>query len=346
MALKPVRFVDVSVRDAPQSLWATRITNEMIMPFAGRMDEMGFDWIDLEGGATFDVCVRYLKEDPWERMRLMAERATKTPLNIWTRGQSLFTFEFFPDDIVDLTIRRMAANGMHRHTFYDTLGDVRNIELAIKTTKEVGMHCCAGFSYTLSPVHTVGDQICEAILLHQEVSKEEARARAVDMLATDHAPHQPDEKTDPDIWKCDCGFPGVETAVPLMLTQVNAGRMTINQYVRWSSFNPARAWGLYPRKGAIQAGADADFAIVDLDRAATIDQERLHSKSHIAPWHGHDVKGVPVHTIVRGRVVARDGELVGEPGWGRPVPQQMPPAAPRNVDKTSAAIVRPPLAAE
>jgi oxaloacetate decarboxylase (Na+ extruding) subunit alpha len=154
MGLKPVRFVDVSVRDAPQSLWATRITNEMIMPFAGRMDEMGFDWIDLEGGATFDVCVRYLKEDPWERMRLMAERATKTPLNIWTRGQSLFTFEFFPDDIVDLTIRRMAANGMHRHTFYDTLGDVRNIELAIKTTKEVGMHCCAGFSYTLSPVHT------------------------------------------------------------------------------------------------------------------------------------------------------------------------------------------------
>ena len=154
MGLKPVRFVDVSVRDAPQSLWATRITNEMIMPFAGRMDEMGFDWIDLEGGATFDVCVRYLREDPWERMRLMAERATKTPLNIWTRGQSLFTFEFFPDDIVDLTIRRIAANGMHRHTFYDTLGDVRNIELAIKTTKEVGLHCCAGFSYTLSPVHT------------------------------------------------------------------------------------------------------------------------------------------------------------------------------------------------
>ena len=169
---------------------------------------------------------------------------------------------------------------------------------------------------------------------------------AIDMMATDHAPHQPDEKTQPDIWKCDCGFPGVETAVPLMLTQVNAGRMTINQYVRWSSFNPARAWGLYPRKGAIQTGADADFAIVDLDQSATIDQARLHSKSHIAPWHGHDVRGMPVCTIVRGRVVARDGELVGEPGWGRPVPQEMPPATPRNVDKTSAAIVRPALAAE
>jgi oxaloacetate decarboxylase alpha subunit len=153
-AMKEVKFVDVSVRDAPQSLWATRITNQMIMPFAARMDEMGFDWIDLEGGAVFDVCVRYLKEDPWERMRLMAERVTKTPLNIWTRGQSLFTFEFFPDDIVDLTIRRMAANGIRRHTFNDALGDVRNIELAIRTTKEVGLHCCAAFSYTLSPVHT------------------------------------------------------------------------------------------------------------------------------------------------------------------------------------------------
>ena len=153
-AMKEVRFIDVSVRDAPQSLWATRITNEMIMPFAARMDEMGFAWIDLEGGAVFDVCVRYLLEDPWERMRLMAERVRRTPINIWTRGQSLFTFDFFPDDIVDLTIRRIAANGMHRHTFYDVLGDVRNIELAIRTTKEVGLHCCAGFSYTLSPVHT------------------------------------------------------------------------------------------------------------------------------------------------------------------------------------------------
>ncbi|MBH61296.1 MAG: carboxylase [Alphaproteobacteria bacterium] len=152
--MKEVKFVDVSVRDAPQSLWATRITNEMIMPYAARMDEMGFDWIDLEGGAIFDVCVRYLQEDPWERMRLMTERCSRTPLNIWTRGQSLFTFDFFPDDIVDLTIRRMAANGMHRHTFYDTLGDVRNIELAIKATKEIGLYCCAGFAYALSPVHT------------------------------------------------------------------------------------------------------------------------------------------------------------------------------------------------
>ena len=154
MGMKEVEFIDVSVRDAPQSLWATRITNEMIMPYASRMDEMGFASIDLLGGATFDVCVRYLREDPWERMRLMVERVTRTPLNVWTRGQSLFTFEYFPDDVVDLTIRRIAANGIKRHTFYDALGDVRNIELAIKSTRAAGMHVCAGFAYTLSPVHT------------------------------------------------------------------------------------------------------------------------------------------------------------------------------------------------
>ena len=168
----------------------------------------------------------------------------------------------------------------------------------------------------------------------------------VDMLATDHAPHQPEEKTSPNIWQCDCGFPGIETAVPLMLTEVNGGRMTINDYVRWSSFNPAKAWGLYPRKGALQVGSDADIVIIDMDRATTIDQERLHSKSLISPWHGRDVRGLPLYTIVRGRVVARDGELVGEPGWGRHAPQEMPPAAPRNLDKTSAAIMRPAVAAE
>ncbi|MSP67701.1 MAG: pyruvate carboxylase subunit B [Alphaproteobacteria bacterium] len=149
-----VRFIDVSVRDAPQSLWATRITNDMILPFAGRMDEMGFAWIDLVGGAVFDVCVRYLHEDPWERMRLMAQRVKRTPLNVWTRGQSIFTFEFFSDDIVELAIQRYAANGMKRHTFYDSLNDIRNIELAVKATKAAGLYCCAGFSYTISPVHT------------------------------------------------------------------------------------------------------------------------------------------------------------------------------------------------
>ena len=152
--MKSVKVIDVTLRDGQQSLWATRMTNAMFLPYVHRMDEMGFDWIDLVGGAVFDVCVRYLREDPWRRMRLAAERVTKTPLNVWTRGQSLFTFEFFPDDIVELTIRRCAANGMARYTCYDALNDVRNIELSIRVARESGMFASGHLVYTVSPVHT------------------------------------------------------------------------------------------------------------------------------------------------------------------------------------------------
>lgn len=164
----------------------------------------------------------------------------------------------------------------------------------------------------------------------------------VDMIATDHAPHTPAEKTRNDIWAVDCGFPGVETQMPAMLTQVNAGRMSINDYVRWSAFNPAKAWGLYPRKGAIQAGADADLALIDLGREWTIDDAMTQSRSKISPWHGREVKGLPVHTIVRGRFVMRDRALMPETeGHGRSVHaiQDMPPPDIRNADKTMKAIL-------
>ena len=99
----------------------------------------------------------------------------------------------------------------------------------------------------------------------------------IDVIATDHAPHSPEEKTRNDIWTVDCGFPGVETQMPLMLTEVNAGRFNICDYVRWSAVNPAKIWGLYPRKGVIQPGADADIAIVDLAREWSIDDAKLQS---------------------------------------------------------------------
>ena len=166
----------------------------------------------------------------------------------------------------------------------------------------------------------------------------------IDMIATDHAPHLPDEKSHRSIWQCECGFPGVETQMRVMLTEVNRGRITLNQYVRWTAVNPAHAWGLYPRKGVLQPGADADIVIVDMERRETIDQEALHSRSRISPWHGRTVQGVPLCTIVRGAVVMRDGDVVGAPGWGRPVQQRMPRARPRNTDKTSAAICSTPAA--
>ena len=179
---------------------------------------------------------------------------------------------------------------------------------------------------------------------HDEGLWQGLRDGIIDMIATDHAPHLPEEKSHANIWHCACGFPGVETQMPLMLTQVNGGRMSINKYVEWASVNPAKAWSLYPRKGVLQVGSDADIVIVDLEREATIDREMLHSKSHVSPWHGVAVKGVPIATIVRGRVVMQGGELIGEPGWGRPVVQDIPAPAPSNVDQTSAAIVRRPEA--
>jgi dihydroorotase len=164
----------------------------------------------------------------------------------------------------------------------------------------------------------------------------------IDLIATDHAPHTPEEKTRNDIWAVDCGFPGVETQMPLMLTAVNASRMSICDYVRKSSFNPAKIFGLYPRKGAIELGSDADLAIVDLSRNHTLDDAALHSRSKISPFNGRRVQGLPLHTLVRGRFVMKDRVLVdGMQGWGRSVHkiQRMPPPAPRNTDLTMQAIV-------
>jgi dihydroorotase len=166
----------------------------------------------------------------------------------------------------------------------------------------------------------------------------------VDMIATDHAPHSPEEKTRNDIWSVDCGFPGVETQMPLMLTEVANGRYSISDYVRWSAANPAKVWGLYPRKGVIAPGADADITVVDLGRAWTIDDAKIQSRAKISPWHGRGVKGLPLHTLVRGRFVMRDRKLMPDArGWGRSVHtiQRMPPPAVRHADETMAAIVPP-----
>lgn len=170
---------------------------------------------------------------------------------------------------------------------------------------------------------------------------EALRDGTIDMIATDHAPHTPEEKHQEDIWEADCGFPGVETQMPLMLTAVNQGQISLNDYVRLTAVNPAKTWGLYPRKGCIIPGADADLAIVDMRQTATIEREKLHSvQARVTPFHGHAVVGLPVHTLVRGRFVMRDRQLItAAKGHGQSVKplQQMPPAVVRNADKTLAA---------
>ena len=165
----------------------------------------------------------------------------------------------------------------------------------------------------------------------------------VDVIATDHAPHSPEEKTRNDIWTVDCGFPGVETQMPIMLTEAAAGRFSVCDYVRWSAASPAKIWGLYPRKGVIQPGAEADIAIVDINREWTIDDAKLQSRSKITPFHGRRMKGLPIHTLVRGRFVMRDRVLARDTrGWGRSVHtiQRLPPPRPQNTDQTMQAILR------
>jgi dihydroorotase len=167
----------------------------------------------------------------------------------------------------------------------------------------------------------------------------------IDMIATDHAPHAPEEKTRANIWDCDCGFPGVETQMPLMLTEVNRGRARLMDYVRWSAVNPAKAWGLYGTKGVIAPGAHADIAFVDLERSGVLSQGRLQSISKISPWHGRSVQGYPLHTLLRGRFVMRDGKLVTDAaGWGRTVKnvQRMPTAAPRNTEHYIGSVLQTP----
>jgi len=167
----------------------------------------------------------------------------------------------------------------------------------------------------------------------------------LDMIATDHAPHTPEEKMRESIWACDCGFPGVETQMPLMLTQVNRQRATLMDYVKWSAVAPAKAWGLYGTKGVIATGAHADIAFVDMTQTGTLSQGRLQTISKISPWHGRAVQGYPVHTLLRGRFVMQHGKLVQDAvGWGRSVKriQAMPAPQPRNMQHYSSAIVKAP----
>jgi dihydroorotase len=148
---------------------------------------------------------------------------------------------------------------------------------------------------------------------HQEALWEGIQRGWIDIIATDHAPHSHAEKTAENVWDAACGFIGVETALPLMLSQVNKGRLSLEQYVRLACENPARTWGIYPQKGVIQIGADADLVLVDLAMQDTIEAKKLHNKNTLTPYEGWKVQGIPVTTILRGQVIMRDREILGAP---------------------------------
>lgn len=140
----------------------------------------------------------------------------------------------------------------------------------------------------------------------------------VDLIGTDHAPHTKEEKDVgwKDMWKSPGGEPQIQDYLKLFLTAVNEGKLTLDKLVRITSYNPARIFGVYPRKGVIQVGSDADLTIVDMKREETITNETTYTRVGWTPYHGRKVKGVPVYTIVRGKVVMEDGKVVGKPGDG------------------------------
>jgi pyruvate/oxaloacetate carboxyltransferase len=146
-------FIDVTLRDAHQCLWSTRMTTATMTPILGAIDRAGYAFINILGGAVFDVCVRYLQENPWERVGLLCDGLV-TPCDALTRAQSLYTFELFPDDIVALNSHALARRGVEVLTVYDALNDNRNIVSSVLSGHEAGMKVNAMMTYTLSPVHT------------------------------------------------------------------------------------------------------------------------------------------------------------------------------------------------
>ncbi len=151
--VKRFDFIDVTLRDAHQCLWSTRMTTAMMTPILGAIDRAGYAYINILGGAVFDVSVRYLQENPWERIGLLCEHLA-TPCDALTRAQSLYTFELFPDDIVTLNSHALAGRGIEVLTVYDALNDNRNIESSVRSGHEAGMKVNAMMTYTVSPVHT------------------------------------------------------------------------------------------------------------------------------------------------------------------------------------------------
>ncbi|WP_334109787.1 acetyl-CoA carboxylase biotin carboxyl carrier protein [Thermodesulfitimonas autotrophica] len=152
--MRPVRITDTTLRDGHQSLWATRMRTEDMLPIVERLDRVGYHSLEVWGGATFDVCLRYLYEDPWERLREIKKRAKRTPLQMLLRGQSLVGYGHYPDDVAAAFVRKAVENGIDIIRIFDALNDIRNLEFTMQVAKKAGAHVQATVVYTLSPVHT------------------------------------------------------------------------------------------------------------------------------------------------------------------------------------------------
>ena len=150
-----VRFTETALRDAHQSLLATRMRTRDMIPIAEEMDKIGYFSVEAWGGATFDTCIRYLNEDPWERLRQLKAEFNHTPIQMLLRGQNLVGYKHYPDDIVTKFVEKSYENGVDVFRIFDALNDIRNMEKSIKVAKDQGAHVQGTISYTISPVHSI-----------------------------------------------------------------------------------------------------------------------------------------------------------------------------------------------
>ena len=152
---KPVKIVETVLRDAHQSLLATRMTTEQMLPIVDKMDKVGYHAVECWGGATFDACLRFLKEDPWERLRKLRAGFKNTKLQMLFRGQNILGYNHYADDVVEYFVQKSIANGIDIIRIFDCLNDIRNLETAVKATKKEGGHAQIALCYTLGDAYTL-----------------------------------------------------------------------------------------------------------------------------------------------------------------------------------------------
>ncbi|MBW9256760.1 MAG: sodium-extruding oxaloacetate decarboxylase subunit alpha [Candidatus Thiodiazotropha sp. (ex. Lucinisca nassula)] len=152
---KPLGITEVVLRDAHQSLFATRMRIDDMLPIAEKLDKVGFWSLETWGGATFDACIRFLGEDPWERIRILKSAMPNTPMQMLFRGQNILGYRHYADDVVDKFVERAATNGVDVFRIFDAMNDLRNLETAVKATLKVDKHAQGTMSYTVSPVHNM-----------------------------------------------------------------------------------------------------------------------------------------------------------------------------------------------
>src|ERR1700722_17330530 len=152
---KHIDVTELILRDAHQSLMATRMSLEDMVPACADLDAAGFWSLECWGGATFDSCIRFLNEDPWERLRTFRKLLPKSRLQMLLRGQNLLGYRHYEDGVVERFVERAAANGMDVFRVFDALNDIRNLETSIRAVKKTGKHAQGTISYTISPVHTI-----------------------------------------------------------------------------------------------------------------------------------------------------------------------------------------------